>query len=845
MKLSKWIGRDDKSITISNSMISNSFNSNTTIHVFRNAKRWWNRTFLKEKYFNDLKNKFSYQLRTKVETQKQNKKYIPNVFLELNEVKEELRILVQPHLFYQKCIEELKRVDFIFFNEIYRKINLPPMYLEIDDYGVTRNDFESLELEQQSLSKYLNKFLSTLPNLEDRESFEKNLDEENYKILVKEYGTSRRIKWIIDDFKKDLEIIGQKKIILLTEKAGQGKTNLICDFVENVILRKGLYGVFLTGNEFTNLHRDRIEAVILKSIFGFQNDITFDEFLEDINVLCNHNQTTFTIVIDGLNENSNIEMFSKELHDFVGKTLQYKFIRFIFTCRSEYFEDRFKEFLEPSFHEQMFLNKHYLNSIQGHRDELPDYLEKRLIDSYFDFFQVKNSVHDNVKHELANNFLLLRIFCEVYGVKNNDNVPIEQVYSIYKEDLFSHYYRNKIGGIQSRQKYSTTEFQQIFQIILAYMVENKQFMNIPFQSIPELNQELLNEIIFEDILFRKDLITDEKSVFANQEVLNFTFDEFRDYLIADYLVHSKIDIINFLNNLPEKDSSLEGVENYLFFKSRKEKYRERLQRLETLPHFDNIFIDNIFAVNDDDINNADIEKIQAMFLSGAENSKHIIHFLMFRYRTQHYKKLNINTLLKIITSLKDEEYDRLICPMFDIERDRYSYHRNRSGILLEVINQIEAILKEKNFVDYPEYHNIVEFMILLLGVKDNDTYETPYELIELLKIYIGKYPNNAKEYLIKYLHVQHSRVQSEILWLLKYMIEEDHIELLKKDFFNDTFESLNADENLQHVKESLLREVYGKSPIVLNEEAIKYFKNLKLENESWINKLLEGYRHDR
>jgi hypothetical protein len=844
MKLSKWIGRDDKSIAISNSTIVNSFNSITNIHVLKTAKRWCKKNFLKGKYFNDLKNKFAHQLQSKIETQKQNKKYIPNVFLELNEVKEELRILVQPHLFYQKNIEELKKIDFVFFNDIYKKINIPPMYLKIDNYGIKHNNFESLELEQRLLSTHLNEFVSKLPDLNDRKLFKNILGDENYKILIKEEGTSRRIKWIIDDFQKNLEIIGQKKIILLTEKAGQGKTNLICDFVENVILRKGLYGVFLTGNEFTNLHRDRIETVILKSIFGFQDDISFDEFLEDLNVLCNDNQTTFTIVIDGLNENSNIEIFSKELHDFVEKTLQYKFIRFIFTCRSEYFEDRFKEFSEPTFHEQMFLNKHYLSSIQGHRDELPDYLEKRLIDSYFNFFQVKNSVYDNVKHELANNFLLLRIFCEVYGVKHNDNAPIEQVYSIYKEDLFSHYYRNKIGGIQSRQKYSTTEFQQIFQTILAYIVENKQFMNIPFQGLSALNQELFNEIILEDILFRKDLINDDKSVFANQEVLNFTFDEFRDYLIADYLVNTNIDIIDFLNNISEKDVALEGIENYLFCKSRKERYRNQLQNLETLPHFDHIFIENIFAVNDSDINDSDIDKIQGLFLSDPEIAKNITHFLMFRHRTQHYKKLNINTLLKIIIGLKAEEYDRLICPIFDIKRDRYSYHRNRTGFLLKVINQIEAILKEKDFVDYPEYHNIVEFMILLLGVKDNDTYETPYELIELLKMYIEKYPNNATEYLIKYLLVQNSRIQSEILWLIKYMIEEDHIELFKKDFFNDIFESLNADENLQDVKEVLLEEVYAKSPIILNEEAIKYFQNLKIENESWINELLEGYRHD-
>lgn len=122
MNLKKYVGRDDYSIKIKNSTVVNSFNNITNIDMIRNAKRWFKKTCQKEKYHQEFLLLLNNQLQRKVEVQKHNKKYIPEVFLELNDIKEKLRFITQPVLFYKKEIEELKGIEFYFFNEVLEKL---------------------------------------------------------------------------------------------------------------------------------------------------------------------------------------------------------------------------------------------------------------------------------------------------------------------------------------------------------------------------------------------------------------------------------------------------------------------------------------------------------------------------------------------------------------------------------------------------------------------------------------------------------------------------------------------------------------------------------------------------
>lgn len=830
MNSKKYVGRDDNSINIKNSNITNSFNNIINIDIVKNAKRWLKKTFKKEKYYQELLSLVNNQLHRKVEVQKNNKKYIPEVFLELNDVKEKLRYITQPMLFYKKDIEELKCIEFYFFNEVLEKLGFEKKEICIEDKLTKPKSIDEIDNCIDSLTKIFKEFKDSIPNLDERENLKQKISPEQYEFFLKNQTINRRFEWFIDEFEEKFNLLN-KQLIFLTEKAGQGKTNLICDFVDKVMIKKNLLGVMFTGNEFNSLKKQQIEDVILKDIYGFQNThITFDEFLEDIEFLSNKNNTVFTIVIDGLNENSNIEHFSQELYKFVETILAKKFIRLIFTCRSEYFEERFKIFKEPSFNEKMLMMDNYMERYHRHDEKLPEYLQDRLLDSYFKFFKVKSHIFDNVREQLSDDFLLLRIFCEVYGEYTNSKAPTEQVYDIYKDDLFKKYFEYKREEIKTKTGYSLTDFQQLFKMILPYMINKHQYINIPFDILNGINKELLNHIIDEDIFFRKDLIKDESSVFANKEVLNFTFDEFRDYLLADYLTTDVSDIEAYVNSITTDETSNEGIKKYLFFKSRKSEYRDKLVFLESLENYDDLFLSNIFSVKDEDIEHEDIQKIKNLFMLGYDFSKVIIHFLMFRYRTKIYQKLNIFTLFEIITSLNDEKYSELVNQKFKIKYDYYS--RNRSGYLLDLLKQLDEILDERDFSKEYQLHNVFEFMFLLLGVEDESSYgKCPYELIELLEKYIEKYPKDAKKVLMKYRDIKISRIKLNI-WKLINHYADKQVDF-DSDFCQKVFdEMLKIEEQLlQNQYQYFLEKCYGTNINLFSGEQKKFFEDLEKEKE--------------
>lgn len=802
----------------------------TTIkkYIVLKPKQWFKKTFQKEKYYKELLSFLNNQLKRKVEVQKNNKKYIPEVFLELNDVKEKLRYITQPMLFYKKDIEELKGIEFYFFNEVLEKLGFEKKEICIEDKLTKPKSIDEIDNCIDSLTKIFKEFKDSIPNLVEQENLKQKISPEQYEFFLKNQTINRRFEWFIDEFEEKFNLLN-KQLIFLTEKAGQGKTNLICDFVDKVMIKKNLLGVMFTGNEFNSLNKQQIEDVILKDIYGFQNThITFDEFLEDIEFLSNKNNTVFTIVIDGLNENSNIEHFSQELYKFVETILAKKFIRLIFTCRSEYFEERFKIFKEPSFNEKMLMMDSYMERYHRHDEKLPEYLQDRLLDSYFKFFKVKSHIFDNVRDQLSDDFLLLRIFCEVYGEYTNSKAPTEQVYDIYKDDLFKKYFEYKKEAIGTKTSYSLTDFQQLFKVILAYMIDKHQYINIPFDSLSVINKELLNHIIDEDIFFRKDLIKDEASVLANKEVLNFTFDEFRDYLLADYLTTDVPDIEVFVKSITTDEASIEGIKKYLFFKSRKPLHREKLNFLESLEYYNDLFLDNIFSVKDEDIVSEDIQKIKELFILGYDFSKDIIYFLMHRHYTKRYKKLNIFTLFEIIVTLDNEEYSELVNQKFKIEYDHYSYSKNRNGYLLDLLKLLDQILDKRDFSKNYQLHNIFEFMFLLLGVDDEETYnQCPCELIELLEKYIEKYPVDAKRVLLKYRDIKITRIKLNVWKLINHYadIQVD----FDSDFCQKVFdEMLKIEEKpLQNQYKYFLEKCYAVNTDLFNDEQKKYFEDLE------------------
>ncbi|NVL89958.1 MAG: alpha/beta hydrolase [Desulfobacterales bacterium] len=790
----------------------------------------------------DIKNATKTALQRKIQTNKNNKKYIPDVFLEIDTIKEFARHILDPILCLKKIVYEINCIDFTHFYYVFDLLDIEPFSLHID---------ESF-LEDITITNVLDKSKKIYDTLEDKITWLSNIDfdrqnlrlsEENYKYLIKYDGTKWRITRIIKDFQKRLLTIN-KKVFLLTERAGQGKTNFICDLAENFIVRKQFLGVMFSGSDFKVTSLDDIKKTLLYEAYGLHGSPSFDVFISELKRICISENITFTIIIDGLNENSDVPEFAKQLYRFIEYLVPYDFIRIIITCRSEYFNERTNRvFSNPSFQDELLLIQDYRAS--NRQNAYSGHLRHRIVNSYFKYFDVRNQVFNNVRYRLSEDFLLLRIFSEVYGRNANPNAPTDQVYHIFKADLFKAYFDYKFDSLERAQvTYSKTQFKNVFASILDFMIKNLTYTNLPLNAIPGVDETVLECLIHEDIFFRKDLIRDETSAFGNIEVLNFTFDEFRDFLLADYLVINNFDVEQFCSALKEQESQLlEGLLKYLFFMSRKPQYEDQLSFLDK---DENLFIENIFAVNETYIRAKDMEKIQSLFYTNLYFSSTIICFLMFRYRTNIYTKLNITLLIQIISSLDNKQYLDLVNPVFEtIERDYYGrrYHSpdHFHYDILKLVGDIKPLLKDVDFSEDQEYHNIFHFYLLLLGVRSSKYGETSHKVIDLFEAYISKYPHNARQLLTRYYDIAIDGVRNTILSLLNYCAKSNI--QFNRDFCDKLYHQYIELDDRNYSKTlafRFLQYIYKISPMTFDDDQKAYFEKQEAERQELIDAIHKG-----
>ncbi len=613
-----------------------------------------------------------------------------------------------------------------------------------------------------------------------------NNDQVNFLHHISYYKS--RVGWLVKDYKELFELIGRKQVLILTEKAGQGKTNLLCDFIDNFVLKVSPFSLFLTGNQLVS--SKEIEEIVAEELNPFGTPMTLPELLRDISKICQNEGVVFTIIFDGINEASNIETFSQSLYNFTEKMIAYPYIRLVYTCRSEYFSDRFYQFENtPSFSDVLFIKKNYMQ--QYHRninDDLPDYFLEKLIPAYFNYFEIKNDVSLSVKKELVKDFLLLRIFSETYGNKENQNsTEYPPIYNLYKDDLFKKYFDHKLSILGATSFINKRKYIELLNSVLEYMCYSMNFINIPIEQLSNIDLQFLMTLVNEDILFRTDLISDGTTILNNNEVLNFTFDEFRDYLIVDYILKDKhIDIFNFLKELGinQYDPNeihfgtkfskgrypvIEGVLRFLFFKSRRAEYRERLRFLHDLDIYDDLFAQNIFSVNEEYINDVDIRYVKNLIRGNKTQKILLFHGLLQRGNQKIYYKLNIQILTKIIFDLSEDEYNKIINNYFRVTIDfTYSHERQKKGPIISITSKISSLLSEKTF--NPEsIHNYIACLLALSAV-DGDGYTGPYyKLFKTIQNYLDEFPVFGTKLLFSVYNLNNKKLENIIWSFIGYM----------------------------------------------------------------------------
>lgn len=624
-------------------------------------------------------------------------KYLPNVFLENRRIKQHLRDFVAPYPFAKLVLERCDMIDTYCINR-----NRTFRHKDLFVFDVT--PYKSFVAEEE-----LNTFFCGAKQLEDyllQKYDELHGERSRYSLGTDKYGAlSIHMQHVTS------------KLLLITTSAGQGKTNQICDLVNNVLLKRRIPFVYLNGYE---VDANDIFGSFASNMLPGTN-MAFDEVIKNAVTYCQYRRSPIILIIDGLNENPIPDVFSRNLAIFMEKVLQYDCVKVIMTCRSEYYKELFTDF-DATFKDRMLkmenLNKHH------NEDE-----QRRLIQNYFQYFNIRAVISEHVTKVLCGDFLMLRIFCEA-----NKDKSLGHVHSINKEAVFAAYYeimKHKLMDKVFNEEHYRLDANRIDDFVMSmvqYMVENNTVFNVPLshlqQHLSEPEKRIFNRFLDENILLRKDLTPERKGPFSRNEVVNFTYDSFRDYLISTYLV----DVVE-TNNYPQFETLVkkytanghqlrEGLTPFLFVHARSSQNDKIVNLISSLDWYKDIFEVFIWDIDDALIMQDDITLVKSILAS--EQPRYMAERLIFfgHWNSATYPKLNIRVLLEYLAELNDKDLSDFLDRAWPQTLSKYNNYEKEKSERTLLLESMERQLSDKEFTQHTDFHNIYELLLYMIPFSD-------------------------------------------------------------------------------------------------------------------------------
>lgn len=595
----------------------------------------------------------------KIEDEKRTKKYIPSVFVETSETKEEMRYFANPMFFYRKIDDDLRRINLGLFNELLEMAKITTMVDNLQEITTIEapNNLSELQTrfnQQTALLETIKGDISPFSWYGDSaEQFSPSGNSVDY-WKVFSYNIQSSGSGIFRSLDKAINkiSIAKSKIFLVTGMAGQGKTNFVCDLIENQFRAFEIPTIFIPARSLNDYPGpNRILSYIKNNRFAPDTDSLHDLFTL-LNNVANEFRKPFVIVIDGINEIGDLNGFVAELRVFLEALCQYDFVKIILTCRTEFFDHKFAGVFEPQFSDHLY-------RVKDLRSEMSEENKARLLNAYFRHFQIEARFSRHAKEFLKNDLILLRIYCDI-----NEGKKIGYVPDIYKGDIFEDYLIMKIEEFQpsSRQKVLRTIYK-----ICSRMLDEENFSQISLEGFDEQEREIVEQLIGEDIILRREVPSIGLATFGVENV-SFTYDELRDFLLAYYSVNELSESnIEKVKEIFEKIPSwpiYEGYFRYAYVLARKQEKDSVLDICEASEDFLKHYLNNLSLLSADIQTKEDVTRVEAVLNKSKENSeiRHVSWFLFHKRVVSDH--LNIGILLDHVNKLDDEESEQFFKIMF-------------------------------------------------------------------------------------------------------------------------------------------------------------------------------------
>lgn len=620
----------------------------------------------------------------KIEDEKRTKKYIPSVFVETSETKDEMRYFANPMFFYRKIDDDLRRIDLTHFNELLCMAKIKPIEDNLRDIYTLEAPNNLLELrtrfvQQRTALEAIQEQVSPFSWYGDRaerfapgdylagywEVFRHSIQSSGSGIFSSIEKVSKKIR------------IAQSKIFLVTGMAGQGKTNFVCDLIENQFRAFEVPTIFISARLLNDYPGpNRILSYIRNNRFAPDVPSLHDLF-KLINNVAEECRKPFVIAIDGINEVGDLDGFAAELRVFLEALCQYDFVKIVLTCRSEFFDHKFAGVFEPQFSDHLY-------RVSDLRREMSEVNKTRLLKAYLNHYKIKAKLSNIAAEFLKNDLILLRIFSEIHEDKN-----IGYVSDIYKGDLFEEYLTMKINEFPtySRQKALRSLYK-----ICSRMLDEENFSQISVQGFDESERQIIERLIGEDIILRREVPSSGLASLGVENV-SFTYDEMRDFLLAYYTVE-KLSVshemrVKYIFEKLSEWPVYEGFFRYAYVLARKKSCDKVSAICEASEDFRKHYLDNLSLLSADIQTPKDVERVKTILKdSTAVRDIQQVAWFLFRKR-EDSEHLNIRILLDHVNSLDDEESERFFKAMFSSSFDfRDSYWRDKVSNLLDKFNKL-------------------------------------------------------------------------------------------------------------------------------------------------------------
>jgi hypothetical protein len=666
------------------------------------------------------------RIQNRISAERNSKKYIPKVFIEVGVVKDHARLFCLPCLFLKKLANKIINIDLFTINRLMTYSGLKPLKINCNITKI-KGTFESVETDTNYLAKRLQTLRTSLLDLKNKNQLsvmtripksKQHIYNEN-RYIINEIAHSLA-EWKIEPLIKEVEN-ARSRVFAIVSRAGQGKTNFMCDFIENCITKHKIPSIFFTGKELGIANKGQLPNYIARSVYGDSAAGSLESLLTDIEEEARLKGTAGLIAIDAINEHPDLQSFSQELEALIEKCMEYPHIRVMFTCRSEYFMARFGNLMNSSFSDRIVVEKEIQEQMESeHR--------KRLVLGYFKYYKIPySSISENVFKQLSEDTFLLRVFCEAYGDPMAQSVLlIGRINHIRREALFREYFNRKLQSLKSSATIKTgfllgtkNLYQKVLREIVEWMLQKRTFSDVPMSIFTQGKLTHLSQLLDEDILIRRDLTSN--SILASEEVINFTFDAFRDFLLSDYLLNIVFTqdaqkfhkLLNELTN--EQCTVAEGLQVYLFYASRHMSDSQATKTIMKYSWYDEIFLHNVFDLEGDKHTDEDASKLLQKCLSGDSMTPYIACNLIVNFDSERFPHVNINLLFDIFDKMSENDFNDLCVRAFSVACIGYP-----GGLysIDKLTKDIRSVIMSKSNRWNPVFTNLARLLLYLWNAKD-------------------------------------------------------------------------------------------------------------------------------